>query len=146
MSIASNFALGLTARLQLIRLANGYETDCGQVVFRGRRVPDENKLPCLVIVEGEDRPADEQRGRVKVEAPYQIEGHVVCDPDNPNDAAHAVVADIKRAVFSGDVSFGGIVRDLRYGGRSISPREDGLSIVSASVEIVVTWAETLASP
>jgi len=146
MSIANDFALGLTARIQQIRQINGFETDIGAHVFRGRRVPDEDKLPCAIVVEGEDRPADEQRGRVKIEARYQIEGHCQCDPDNPNDVANAMVADIKRAVFSGDPTFGKIIRDLRYGGRTINPREDGLSFVSASVEIVVTWAETLSAP
>lgn len=146
MSTASEIAVAIADRIASITLVNGYATPIGTRVYRGKRRLDESAIPCAVIFEGDDAPADEQRSKAKIEAHFIIEGFTQCDPDNPNDAAHLVIADLKKAVFGGDLSFGGKVRDVRYLGRTIQPREDGMSTVAASVEITVTYVENLASP
>lgn len=149
MSKSADIAAAVAARIETIRTANGYATEIGVRVYRGRRKIDEGHLPCAVIVEGDDEVPDMREGstQAKIRQPFIIEGHTDCDPDNPNDAAHAIVADIKRAIFSGDLTLGGLTRSaVRYAGRSIAPREDGLSIVSAAVEISIEFVEELAQP
>ena len=56
------------------------------------------------------------------------------------------VADLKKAIFSGDITFNKTALECRYAGRSIEPREAGLSLVAASIEIVVSFVENLAAP
>jgi len=86
---------------------------------------------------------------------YALVGYMPCDPDYPNDAAHQVISDFKRAIFrlpadvvdyeqvSGTRSFGGRVKSVHYLGRTIGPRADGRAIVFAMIEIAVVYVEQL---
>lgn len=152
---ASDIAAHITSILQTITTANGYNTNIGQTVYRGRLKHDEDRVPYAVLIEGEDRPADHRDVRdVKVAQDYVIGGYVACDPDNPNDAAHAVIKDIKKAIFTSDLAWQppapgsrgigqGRVKSLIYRGRDIGPRADGKAIVFAVVHITVEFAEDL---
>ena len=53
---SSDIAEYLTAVLQGIRTADGYNTDIGTTVYRGRLKHDEDRVPYAVLIEGEDRP------------------------------------------------------------------------------------------
>lgn len=145
MTIADTLAADLAGRLANITIANGYATDIGLRVFEGRRRLDESHIPCVVIVEGEDSPAAQQMGKIKNVARYAVEGVAACDADNPNVVGRAIVADIKKAIWGGDITFGRTVVSLEYLGRTIAPREDGQETVSAAVEFSLSYAETLAA-
>lgn len=69
-----------------------------------------------------------------------------CHPDHPNDKAHLLIKDLKRAIFADGVTLGGNVLRVEYRGRDIGPRGDGVEIVCASVEIAVKFVEDLANP
>lgn len=147
MSTADKIAAELAARLAQITIANGYQTDIGLRVYDGRRNLDETNMPCVVMVEDDDDPAGMQAPNGKTSMPWLLEGHTACDPDHPNAAGRKIVADLKKAVFSGDLTFGDKrAVACRYGGRSIAPRTDGLALVSASVTIIVDVVENLAAP
>lgn len=146
MSTASTVAAAIDARLAEITVAGGYLTNIGAKRFRGRRALPKDAPPCVVLVEGDDIVRGEQGPHVKLDQVYILEGWVACDPDNPNDAAHEVLADLKRAIFSGDRTFGRLVRELHYRGRTIGVRPDGSAVVSANIEIAVEFAENLADP
>lgn len=144
MSIAHNLSLAISDRLAVIRTANGYATDIGERVHRGKKKLDEAGVPCVVIFEEEPVVGDENRRAVKVAQSYFIEGHAACNPEQPNDVGHAIVADIRRAIFShADPTFGEVVRSLKYVTRHIGEREDGLAIVSAYVKVTVEYVEPL---
>ena len=150
---SADVAEHITARVATVRIANGAETDLGRQVFRGRHNIDDDVVPCCVVFEGPDSPVD-QPGRtmtnVQVSPRYVLAAYVTCDPDNPNDAAHAAVRDLKRALFRDNGmpsgNFGGRVRKVSYKGRDIGPRADGRPIVFVTVDIVVDFAEDLANP
>lgn len=146
MSKASEIALEINSRLQQITVANGYATDIGLRVYRGRRKLDPAQLPCAVLVNDEDACVSGQDKRCVTKATYQLEGHSPCDAENPGDVGHQIVADLKKAIFSGDLSFGKTVLSIDYKGRTIEPREDGLSLVSAAIEIDLHFTEDLAAP
>lgn len=151
----SDIAQHLTGILATILPENGYVTDIGRTVYRGRLRHDEDRVPYSVLIEGEDRPADHNGTHdVVIAQDYTLGGYVRCDPDNPNDAAHAVIADIKKAIFSSDLVWKapapgmrgqgyGRVKSLKYRGRDIGPRADGQGIVFAVVHITVEFAENL---
>lgn len=148
---SSEVAAEIVARLSTITVANGYETDIGLSIKRGRRkLPIESEVPCSVLIEGNDN-VDDASGRiqtalVKVTQPYLIDGFDVCDPDNPNDKAHAMIRDIKRVLFKDGRTFGGKVVEVTYQGKDIGPRADGAAFVQARVAIEVSFAEDLANP
>ena len=135
-------------RILGITKANGAETDIGIRVFRGRRNVDDSTIPCAVVIEGNDTPTG-RAGKLptaSIVQRYVIAAYVPCDPNNPNDAAHQAVRDIKRAIFAGDGNFGGRVLKVTYQGRDIGPRADGLPIVFVTVDIDVEYVEDLTNP
>jgi hypothetical protein len=146
MTIAKDISIAVSERLLNIRLANGYNTECGTRVFRGRRRLDESVVPCIIIAEINSKFVDGTRTNVRVTTRYVIEGHSICDPNDPNDVGHDIVGDIKKAIFNGDLRFGGDVRSISFVSQNIAPREDGVSIVSASVEVDLVFSEDLSSP
>ncbi len=152
---ARDIGLYLTTLLEGISKANGYETDIGAQVFRGKRKIDDTHIPCAVIIEGEDKPGGTQgAASQQITQSYVLGGYAECDADNPNDAAHKIIADIKKAVFTltdptkaetitGTATFGGRVKLVTYVGRDIGPRTDGMPIVFAVVHIDVIFTEQL---
>lgn len=150
MSIANDIALAVSARLAGITKANGYQTDIGLRVMRGRKRLEESHLPCAVIIERPDKP-DRQSGQrdpsVKVTQNFVIEGHAACDPDNPNDVGHQIVTDIKKAIWHEKMTYGTDKKliAINYEGKTIGPREDGIAVVAAAVEISVEFVESLSN-
>lgn len=154
---ARDVALHLNALLSNITQANGFETDIGATVFRGKRKIEDTSVPCAVLLEGDDTPTSGQGDdSVTIKQSYVLGGYAVCDPDHPNDTAHQIVSDLKRAVFKlvdptkaesirGTTSFGGRVKGVEYKGRDIGPRTDGAPIVFALIHIDVTFVEQLSA-
>lgn len=146
---AGDIANELAARLARIRTANGFETDIGRDVKRGKRkMPADDAPPCVVMIEGNDTPQD-RPGRVPlvlIEQPYTFDAFDKCDPDHPNDQAHKMIRDIKRAIFAGDATLGGKVSRVLYQGRDIGPRPDGTALVQVRVLIDVEFIEDLTNP
>lgn len=148
---AADVANEIVTRLETITVALGAETDIGLTVHQGRRkLPAEDDVPCAILIEGEDS-VDDTAGRtqtalIKVSQSYVIDGFSVCDPSNPNVKAHAMIRDIKRALFKDGRTFSGRVAEVKYLGRDIGPRPDGVALVQARVMIEVSFAEDLANP
>lgn len=152
---ARDIALHLNNLLAGITKANGYETDIGLHVFRGKRKIDDSHVPCAVLIEGEDKPGETQGpASQQITQSYVLGGYAECDPDQPNDTAHQIIADIKKAIFtvadptraeaiSGSTTLGGRVKSVTYEGRDIGPRADGVPIVFAVVHISVVFVEQL---
>lgn len=154
MSKANQIAAAVAARLENIRVANGYATDAGQKVFRGRAAIAPDSLPNVILFEAEDlvetQRVDYAQETLPIDAnvllPFVIEATGPCDADNPNVAGHALVADIKKAIFAGDLSWGGLATHTRYIGRTLGPREGGTNLVTVTVQIRVGYVENLAAP
>lgn len=133
-----------------ITVANGCETDIGLSVARGRRKIDDDQIPCSVIIEGEDQLGDTAgRYSIRVTQSYVLGGYSRCNPQHPNDTAHKIIRDIKRAIFTDTGpanNWGGKVLKVEYRGRDIGPRADGVPIVFAIVHIDVSYAEDVRNP
>lgn len=148
---AADVANEIVNRLQSITLVLGAETNVGVNVFQGKRkLPLDDEVPCAIIIEGDDD-VEDTAGRLhsalcKVSQSYVIDAFDICNPDNPNIKAHALIRDIKRALFKDGRTFGGRVVEVKYLGRDIGPRADGVGIVQARVLISVSFAEDLANP
>lgn len=138
----------ISSRLATIKIADGFETDLGTKVWRGRRkIPADDELPVAIITEGDDTPGDKAgRHTQQIMQTFVIDGFDACDPDNPNDKAHAMIRDIKKVIFGDGGQFGGKVRSVSYLGRDIGPRPDGAGFVQARILIEVEYAEDLSKP
>ncbi len=142
---ASDIAEYLTTLIQKIKIEDGFNTDIGLTVFRGRKKIDDTMVPCGVIIEGEDRPGENVgREEIKITQDYVLGGYVQCSADNPNDAAHLVIKDLKKVIFGQGPRLDGRVKSVSYEGRDIGPRADGVAIVFAVIHISIVFAETLA--
>lgn len=143
--IAAEIAQALSTRLSAITKVNGYHTDCGSTVYRGRRRLDAESPPCIVIAELEDTVMEQtQKGSVHLSQVYAIEAHAeTTDPDHPNDLCHQMLFDLKRAVFRPTATLHTNVRKIEYRGRTIGPRDEGTTLVYASIRIAVEYAEKL---
>lgn len=147
MTVASNIALAISARLATIRVADGFNTDAGLKVYRGKRRFAADEVPIAVIFEGPDVVRDRTRNSVSLAQRYSIEAHAVCqDADQPNDTAHLLLEDLKRALFGGDTTLGRMVKSIDYMGRSIGTREEGAHIAFASIDIDVVFGESPGAP
>lgn len=142
----------LRERILTLTVAQGAESDVGAAVYRGRRVVDDDQVPCACLIEGDDDVAegDGPSTDVRVSQQYVVLGYVKCDPEHPNDAAHQALRDLKRAVFTTDGkpdrTLGRQVRRVRYRGRDIGPRADGAAFVVVALEVSVEYVENLAAP
>lgn len=146
---AEDVALLISTRMAGIRKANGFETDIGRDVLRGARKVDDDWPPCSTVIEGMDdveASPSKVTASAKIEQRYVLGGYAPCDPKHPNDTAHKIIRDIKRVIFADGATLGGKVTKVEYKGRDIGPRADGVGIVYAIVEIVVTYVENLAQP
>lgn len=147
MSKTNDIAAALQTRLETIRLANGYPLDLGANVYRGRAGIARCAIPALSLFELEDQVEEQKHDAiVHLLLPIVIEAVAPCSPDHPARAAHDCIAAIKRAIFSGDQTWGGLATHTRYIGRNITPPEPGTSIVTATVEIRIGCVENLADP
>ena len=141
---ASDIAELLTTMLSDITVAGGYNTDIGTTVYRGKRNVEDEQAPCCALIEGEDRVADQGPTQVVVDLDYAVVAYLPCDPDNPNDAAHKAIKDIKKLLFTGGPRLNDKVKSIQYRGRDIGPRGDGVALVMAVVHFTIRFAETLA--
>ncbi len=150
---AETLALIFVRKLQKIVQSSGFETSVGSRVFEGRRqIDDNNDIPCVVLVEGDDRPSNsvDVAGldkSVLLKQHYVFEGFDYCEALHPNRVAHKIIRDLKRAIFTVEPGFdwrNEAVRSVKYAGRNIGVRADGTTIVSAYIEVDVEFLENLA--
>ena len=133
----------IVARLQSIRVASGYATDAGLHVALGDEWPDETTLPAITVHEGEMTANGyglvRSQGRAgatgtKMRGEYTVEGIADCTGTATYAAAHALIADIKRALFAaGGLSFGDAAGDHKLEGHGVLPRVRGSNRVAVAV-------------
>lgn len=147
---AKRIGQALAERLKSITTANGYHTNAGQHVYRGRLDIDASILQYITLVELDEnttlRPGRTNTEHKPTQA-YAIEAGSVCDANNPNDTAHDLIIDIKRALFGpDDPTLGGLSTALRYVRRSIDARQAGTDRITAVVQVEVDYFENLVQP
>ena len=149
----------LTAALESITPANGYEHDLTGAVFRGRDVFDENDpLPMISILEPVQQ-AETQMGPDGTPAskgPWQllIQGFVQDDRLHPTDPAHFLMADVKKALGEERLrgrgfdilGMEGKVTDLIIGQGIVRPPDDISGKAYFWLFVYLNLAENVGSP
>lgn len=138
------------SRVSQILIANGFETDVGRLVFRGRRVIDDDLIPCAVVIEGAEDVEGQVQTQVNIEHEFLVHAYLPCEQDHPNTAAHKALRDLKRALFTsagkGDWTWGRRVKAVHYRGKEFGPRADGAAFVLCVVAFAVEYVERLDAP
>lgn len=154
----------LTAFLQGITPANGYEHDLSNAVYRGRgRFGEETALPCVNIIENLNPDRDPLEAGEKLlqrdNWVLLLNGWVETDEDDdfPTDKAHALMADVKKRL-SGiinpgpphtpnpDYMLGDIVESFSVEPGVVRPPDETSSKAFFYLRVVVGMAEYLDDP
>jgi hypothetical protein len=134
-------------RLQAITVANGYATDAGLHIHHGGEVTAHDEMPVLIyrpepaVLVAEGR---QEQWRVTV----MVTGLAISEGEDPLDAAEALLADIKQALFTPtDRTLGGVAIDVApASGADTFDREPGGSFVGCIVPALVEFIETRGEP
>lgn len=139
-------------RLELIQVANGYNTDAGLAVLLGESVnlgPDDANSALLIEL-GDDVPPEHGFGdhsgeSLGVGLPVSIHGYVRSDIDAPYLAREALIVDIKKAVELAD-AWPASVKSVERAGTRRFDREEGTDPVGGSVDYGIVYVETWGAP
>ena len=103
-SVAKKILLALRSRLEMITLANGYQTDAGRNVMIGQRLADHRAdiLPAIRVMRSNEPTIQLQGRRRDLTFAASVECFVLADQDNPGLALEDVIADVKKALFLAD--------------------------------------------
>lgn len=151
----------LTAALQTITPANGYTFDLSTSVFRGRRVfGDNDPIPLVSILEApvaESPLVSPEGGRQsKISWDLLLQGFVDDDYENPSDPAHALLAEVKKALIAerrrtkqqGHIlGMGSPMVDLIIGSGVVRPPEEHISEKAHFwMSVTIVFVENLDDP
>jgi hypothetical protein len=154
----------LTAHLQGITPANGYQHDLSASVYRGRAVfSAETPLPCINIVEAlnPDREPSRTSGRLcqKDDWVLLVQGWTDAEDDGeaPTDPAHLLMADVKKRLgvllkpdgpynANADHLLGGLVEDILVEPGTVRAPDETSSRAYFYLRVVVGVTEYLDDP
>ena len=138
----------LKARVEAIRVANGFETDAGVTVFLGETPPlgPDDPETAIAIVVGDEDP-QYQGANLFIRLPVAIQALARADLEQPWLAVEDLIGDIKRAVELEDRTLGGLVkRQIERGSVVALEREPGSTTVGAAVTFVCPYVEGWGTP
>ena len=145
-TIAKRIVDAVATRLSGIVTGAGYNTDAGNQVYTGRRSFDaSDPLPALSVwMTGEDT-EPETNLRFRNQLSIDIEGFALIGSD-AHAAAHALLGDVKKALYAAEVTLGGLANNMIYTGSDIGPPDDGSGIVTITARIVVEYDSSWNDP
>lgn len=149
-SIPKKILSALETRLETILTDDGFNTDAGLNVYRGRRSfdwADATLFPAVSVFDPVEEADPSHEERIDNILTVFIEGHCWADPDDPADGAHDLLADIKKAVLVYDnQTLGGLAASMEYGGREIEFPDDAGSVVTVRVTVKIAYPELYGDP
>jgi hypothetical protein len=142
----------LQAKLQVIKVSNGFWTDAGDHVMLGRfRIGTggtiQDSLPAITLkFPRAESPAE--GARVQYDLPVLIEALVLEDQDDALAEAELVIGDIKRALYGpgADETLGGLIFEMVPGAVEPIIREEGSQYAGAACEMVCKMNEKRGEP
>lgn len=148
----------LTEILKRITVANGFQHDLANSVWRGRMAISESEMPCLVIVDvipEESSYAGSSVHRSNFE--IGIKGFSKPDMLNPTDPAENLMADIKKALApamddggagqpSADFCLGGLVGSVQVDTGVVFPPDNGSDAAFCVVKVSLDFVERVEDP
>jgi hypothetical protein len=138
----------ITTRLQVIAIADGYETDAGAALYTGEppQLGEDDPDAAIAVALGEDSPSKAGPGYL-VEAPLLVHAVAKASLDDPWEAIELVLGDIKRAIELEDRHLAGLlVSDMRRGPATPFARDPGSLSVAVTLTYQLEWKEAWGNP
>ena len=141
----------IVSRLEDIALNNGYETDAGLALYTGEipQLGEDDPTEAIAVVFGEDDPKSLGDGRgfvIRLQA--QISALCKVSADEPWQRIEMVLADIKRAMETNDLTLGGLLTGPfeRSAATQTHPREPGSLTAGIMLPYTLTYKEGWGAP
>jgi hypothetical protein len=148
----------IAQQLELIRLENGYLTDAGFNVFRGRRTFAVADLPAISVSDAGETPDGGEASNgasMRMRQRIAIEIHALADQDDTGLIIGKMKADVKRCVFTWAPNGGmtdcinGVSKKLGlivYTGADPTARQDGGESEFVAMNFEATYMEGYGDP
>lgn len=101
--------MAISTRLADVRMANGYYTDAGQQVVRGRYSLDHTVLPGMAVWMESNDPSQSLQQRARADGVLVVEATAAYNNEEPEDMACYLAADINKALETDDRTLGGLL-------------------------------------
>lgn len=130
----------IIARLKLILVAGGYNTNAGNQVNAGVRFfQDDQTFPILTVFSGQEFVEKLTYNSYRSERTINIEGYVQ-DAATPTISVEELIEDIQRAIEQPDITLGGLVEVVDYTGiDEIDPPERGSDLAGVRVTYLISF-------
>lgn len=144
----------LVQRLAKVRQCNGFASDAGLHIFKGREDiwGEFETYPCITVLSGEQTTQQQVGHKVRVFGDFIVVGLTESDPQCPLEAGHALEGDLMRALFpeaaavTGNDRLDGAATNVFYDGGLVAPREDGGRTTAAVINLRVEYTRHLFNP
>ena len=148
-SVEKQIINAVAARLALITTGNGFITDAGTTVFRGRvYLTQHDPQPALsVFLTTADIQTGEESRDYLTNDILVVGGIAKTNKTNPADIAFDMIADVKRALYLQDErSLGGLVQDITFRRRTFDQPQDGAEYIIFNIESSIRYPERYGDP
>jgi len=150
-SVRQQILAELLGRVAEISVEHGFQSDAGLKVLFGEapQLGPDDPSELIAVVVRDDIPSDQSGHGVDADGvivtmlPVEVQAIVKADLEQPWVTVEAVIADIKRAIETGDRGLGGLLTLNLFRGRIRAlTREPGSTFVGAGVEYRAIFAES----
>jgi hypothetical protein len=149
MSARQAVIAAFVTRVAAIAVANGYQTNAGLTLLVGEtpELGPDDPTAAIALMVRDDVPTDQSGfdgsgGLTVTVLPIDVQALARADQTQPWLTIEAVIADIRRAIESGDRGLDGLLTTALVRGRTRAlPRETGATTIGAGVEYRATFAE-----
>ena len=145
----------LKRRLGTILTENEFQTNVGQKVYFGElpKLGPHDADGAVALIPMEDQVDDAQVGKVSIVLPVNMVAVAKPSLSEPWVIVEQIIADIKKAIESGDRSLGGLLaagknntEGLMRGSTETAPRNSGSEVVAAMVTYGCHYREAWGDP
>jgi len=145
----------IISALSQITIANGYQTNAGENVFRSIRTIDQECLPAINVWEdGEEaEKADGSNTSMVITLTLSIDGHVKINQSDTGKVIGLLKSDIKKAILKNVVDNERSLMDeegkigiVIYSRTDSSARQDGAATEAVSVKFNIRFTEKYGDP
>ena len=147
-TIRERIISNLAARLSVITVANGYNTDIGGNVLRAKVTLGKDEPPAAVAFP-ETEESLRKYGKQHCVMPVRVEGTTYYGTDNPSVVAERILGDVIRCICGGTLVevTGGLADDVEYTGGGTDEYPDaGEKLIGASAVFNIKYKTLAGDP
>jgi hypothetical protein len=150
MSASTEITREIATLLRGTTRANGYQSNVGATVFLGQLRGGKTQAPCCYVIPGQHDPTSVMYGAAReVRRSYEIKA-IVDANDHATlediDLVDLIIWDVRSVIETNEDRLGGLVQRISWTGDRPGYREDGGSLVGASINYDVIYRVNIDDP